>query len=118
MMAARDALIKNLTTYQDQSGVRVVLVFDGQGARVSEESEPGGIQIFYASAGGTADGVIERLVARYGATRRIMVATNDNLVRQTAITFGATLCLSSDQLKSTLETAERDFTRQTRGYRR
>ncbi len=55
MMAARDALIKRLTAYQDQSGVRVVLVFDGQGARVTEESEPGGIQIFYAPAGRTAE---------------------------------------------------------------
>ncbi len=62
--------------------------------------------------------MIERLVARYGATHRITVATYDNMVRQTAITFGAALCLSAEQLKATLEAAERDFTRRTRGYRR
>ena len=118
MMAARDALIKHLTAYQDQSGVQVVLVFDGKGARVSEETEPGGIQVFYAPGGHTADAIIERLVAKYGTTHRITVASSDNMVQQTAITFGAASCLSVEQLKGVLEAAEKDFARQMRGYRR
>ena len=118
MMAARDALIKRLTAYQDHSGISVVLVFDGRGAQVAEETEPGGIQVFYAPADRTADGIIERLVAKYGTSHRITVATSDNMVQQTSITFGATLCLSAEQLRTTLEAAERDFSKQLRNYRR
>ena len=118
MMAARDALIKRLTAYQDQSGISIVLVFDGKGAQTTDETEPGGIQIFYAAADRTADAIIERLVAKYGTTHRITVATSDNMVQQTAITFGAASCLSAEQLRSTLEAAERDFSKQLRNYRR
>ena len=88
MSSARDALVRVLTAYQDQSGRRVVLVFDGQGARVSEEAESSdGIQIFYAPAGSTADQIIERLVAKYAGTFRLIVASSDRMVEQTAFSF-------------------------------
>ena len=119
MSSARDALVSVLTAYQDQSGVRVVLVFDGQGARVSEEAVGrDGIQIFYAPAGSTADGVIERLVAKYAATYRITVASSDRLVEQTVFTFGAASCVSAEGLKSVLAASEREFERRARDYRR
>ncbi len=118
MMAARDALIKRLTAYQDQTGVRVVVIFDGQGAQVTEDTETGGIQIFYAPGDRTADEILERLVAKYGTTHRITVASSDNMVQQTAITFGAASCLSVEQLKGMLEGVERDFSKQLRNYRR
>ena len=119
MSSARDALVQTLTAYQDQSGVRVVLVFDGQGARVSEEAVGrDGIQIFYAPAGSTADGVIERLVAKYAAVYRLTVASSDRLVEQTAFSFGAASCVSAEGLKSLLTAAERDFERRAKGYRR
>ena len=35
---ARDALIKKLRDYQDWTGVRVVVVFDGKGRKVSQTS--------------------------------------------------------------------------------
>ena len=50
---------------QDMTGQRVVVVFDGTGRRLTEEREDGGIQVFYADAGQTADSVIERLAAKY-----------------------------------------------------
>ncbi len=119
MGAAREALVRTLTEYQDSSGVRVVLVFDGQGARVSEEQEGrDGIQIFYARAGQTADAVIERLVAKYAAAYRITVATSDRLEAQTAISFGAALCVSAEGLRETLAAAGRDFARRARHYQR
>ncbi len=118
MAAARDSLIKTLTDYQDQSGVQVVLVFDGQGARTSEESEPDGIQVFYAPAGRTADEIIERLVAKYAATRRLIVATSDGLEQQTAISFGAAGCVSAEGLRDVLASAAREFERRAKGYRR
>ncbi len=119
MGAAREALIRTLTDYQDQSGVRVVLVFDGQGARATEDPEGrDGIQIFYAAADQTADAVIERLVAKYAATHRLTVATSDRLEAQTAISFGAALCVTAEGLRDVLATAGRDFERRVRDYRR
>ena len=118
MMAARDALIKHLTAYQDQSGVRVVLVFDGKGAKIAEETEPGGIQVFYAPADRTADSIIERLVAKYSAAHRLTVASSDGLVQQTSLTFGAELCLTAEQLRTTLDAAGRIFEREIKGHRR
>ena len=118
MASARDALIKTLTAYQDQSGVRVVLVFDGQGARAAEESEPDGIQVFYAPAGRTADEIIERLVARYAGTCRLTVATSDGLEQTTALAFGAAGCVSAEGLRDVLASAEREFERRAKMYRR
>lgn len=119
MAAARDALIKRLTDYQDQSGVRVVLVFDGRGARTTEEpTSTDGIQVFYAPAGRTADAVIERLVARYAAEHRLTVATSDGLEQQTVLTFGAAGCVSAEGLRGVLAAAEREFDRRAREHRR
>ena len=119
MAAAREALVKLLTDYQDQSGVRVVLVFDGRGVRTSEEAaSPDGIQVFYASADRTADSVIERLVAKYAADYRITVATSDHLEQQTAISFGAAGCVSAEGLRDVLAAATREFERRARDYRR
>ncbi len=87
--SARETLVKQLTEYQDFTGVHVAVVFDGQGGKVTEETEPGGIQVFYSGAGQTADDVIERFVATYGKENEITVATDDMLEQQTAITFGA-----------------------------
>ncbi len=117
---ARDALVKRLTDYQDHSGVRVVVVFDGQGggSRASEATEPGGIQVFYAPSGRTADDFVERLVAKYGEVHEISVATDDRLVEQTAISFGAQHCLSAERLRDLLDTAERDFSRRLRQVQR
>src|ERR1700722_17328486 len=78
-IVAREALIKLLTGYQDFTGIHVAVVFDGQGCKVSEETEPGGIQIFYSGSGETADDVIERMVAKYGSHHEITVATDDML---------------------------------------
>ena len=118
MVSARDALIKALTDYQDQSGVRVVVVFDGQGARATEDSEPGGIQVFYAPSGRTADGIIERLVAKYAATHRLVVATSDGLEQTTALAFGAAGCVSAEGLRDMLAGAEREFNRRAKEFRR
>jgi hypothetical protein len=49
-LLAREELVRRLTDYQDATGVRVVVVFDGKGARASSEKMPGGIQVFYSGA--------------------------------------------------------------------
>src|SRR5258708_7385952 len=89
MALARDELVKLLTAYQDASGVRVVVVFDGQGQELGDATAPGGIQIFYSATGQTADTIVERLVAKYAGQHEITVATSDHMEQQTATTFGA-----------------------------
>ena len=108
--SARETLVKQLTEYQDFTGVHVAVVFDGKGVRVSEETAPGGIQVFYSGAGQTADDVIERFVAHYGKENDITVATEDMLERQTAVTFGAQ-CLSAEGLRDLLDGTQKDLAR-------
>ena len=113
--AARDALIKALIDYQDGSGTHVVVVFDGKGAKPTEERGP--IQVFYSPAGKTADDLIERLVAKYGTLHHLTVATNDRMEQQTAITFGAVSCVSAEGLRGMLESAERELGRRLKAHR-
>jgi hypothetical protein len=86
---AREAVVKALTEYQDASGVHVVAVFDGKGARANEATEPGGIQVFYSGVDQTADDIIERLVAKYAGRHQITVVTSDHLEQMTVNAFGA-----------------------------
>lgn len=115
--AARETLVRQLTAYQDATGVRVVAVFDGRGEKASDASEPGGIQIFYSSAGQTADDIVERLVAKYAQQHELLVATDDSLERQTAISFGADV-VSTDHLRGLLSDAAAELTRRIGTHRR
>jgi predicted RNA-binding protein with PIN domain len=108
--AARDELIRRLTRYQDATDIRVVAVFDGRRDQQNEATEPGGIQVFYSKVGQTADAIIERLCAKYARQHDIVVATDDNMERQTALTFGAST-VSSEMLRTLLEDAEKDLHR-------
>jgi predicted RNA-binding protein with PIN domain len=101
---AREALSQRLRHYQDWTGVHVVVVFDGQGARVSASADPHDIQIFYSRQGQTADAIIERLASKYAERFRIVVATSDNLERETASACGAE-CISPEGLREMLEEA-------------
>jgi predicted RNA-binding protein with PIN domain len=114
--AARDELVRRLTQYQDSTGVRVVAVFDGRSDQQNEVSEPGGIQIFYSKAGQTADAIIERLCAKYAKQHDIVVATDDHMERQTALTFGAST-VSSEMLRTLLDAAARDLHRRIEKHR-
>ncbi|HEX8281734.1 MAG TPA: NYN domain-containing protein, partial [Chthoniobacterales bacterium] len=71
---ARDALARQLRDYQDWTGVRVVVVFDGKGSAVDASAEPGEIQIFYSRAGQTADSIVERLASKYASQFNLLVA--------------------------------------------
>lgn len=98
---ARDSLAKQLRDYQDWTGVRVVVVFDGKGDKVGHIAEPGEIQIFYSRNGQTADSIVERLASKYGADFNLLVATDDYLEQETASACGAE-CISADALRSLL----------------
>jgi predicted RNA-binding protein with PIN domain len=99
---AREALVKDLRHYQDWTGVHVVVVFDGRGERVSEQSDPHDVQIFYARRDQSADAIIERLASKYASQFDVTVATSDSLEKETVNACGA-LCLSPDGLRKLLE---------------
>ena len=101
---AREALAKRLRDYQDWTGIRVVVVFDGKGTDVSAHADPHDIQIFYSRKGQTADAVVERLASKYAAECELMVATSDVLERQTVTSFGA-VSISPDTLHEMIEEA-------------
>jgi uncharacterized protein len=101
---AREALTRRLRDYQDWTGVRVVIIFDGKGAKVSATSAPGDVQIFYSRSGQTADAVIERLASKYSARFDLMVATSDSMERQTVHASGARW-ISPDMLRRFMEEA-------------
>jgi predicted RNA-binding protein with PIN domain len=86
---ARDALIKQLRDYQDWTGVRVVVVFDGKGTKSSAASEPGEVQIFYSRSGQSADAIVERLASKYAKRFELMVATSDSMEAETVQACGA-----------------------------
>ena len=109
--AARDQLARRLTTLQDLTGERVVLVFDGQRETI-EKSEQAidDIQVFYSPQGATADALIERLVGKYAPDREITVASRDRAVLDTCSALGA-LAISATALLERVEAAEADLRR-------
>jgi predicted RNA-binding protein with PIN domain len=101
---AREALIKRLRDYQDRTGTRVVVVFDGKGERITETAHPGDVHVFYSRRGQTADAIIERLASKYAGRFDLSVATSDYLEQQTVNASGAT-CISLETLRQLIEEA-------------
>src|SRR5438034_8698053 len=101
---ARESLIKQLRDYQDWTGVRVVVVFDGKGRKVGASSDPGDVQIFYSRSGQSADAIIERLASKYADRFDLTVATSDSMERQTVHASGAE-CISPEALRRLVEEA-------------
>ena len=104
-IAARQELIRRMTSYQDVTSEHVVLVFDGKGETVKPDHEKDGIQVFYSPAGITADQIIERLAGKYADQRRLTVASRDRGVLDTCSSFGANT-ISAKALHELLERAQ------------
>jgi len=101
---AREALIKRLRDYQDWTGVRVVVVFDGKGRKIEATSDPADVQVFYSRTGQTADAIVERLASKYAKRFELMVATSDFLEAETVQACGAEW-ISPEGLRSLLISA-------------
>lgn len=101
---AREALLKQLRNYQDWTGVRVVVVFDGKGKNVETTTDPGEVQIFYSRKGQSADAIIERLACKYTEHFELTVATSDLLEAETVRACGAE-CISPEGLRGILSSA-------------
>ena len=104
---AREALIKCLRDYQDWTGVRVVVVFDGKGRKIEATSDPADVQIFYSRTGQTADAIIERLASKYARQFELTVATSDSMEGETVGACGAEW-ISSEALRGILSSARRN----------
>jgi len=104
---AREALIKQLRDFQDWTGMRVVVVFDGKGRRVEGTSEPGDVQVFYSRSGQSADAIIERLASKYAKRFELMVATSDSMEGETVEACGAEW-ISPEALRAILSSARRN----------
>ena len=107
---AREQLLQRMRHYQDMSGERVIVVFDGTQSRTSEDRETSGLQIFYAEAGKTADSIIERLVAKYAGQHPMRAATADGMIRETVSAFGGTW-ISPETLRTICDEAEGEMRR-------
>lgn len=114
---AREQLIARLTGYQDATGIRVVIAFDGQGKKNTSEKRPSGVQVFFSASKKTADDILERLVAKYSGEHDMTVASNDRMVAQTVITFGGT-AISVESLRDDLERVDEDIARRIRALRK
>jgi len=99
--------MKDLRNYQDWTSIRVAVVFDGSGDRLSAISDPHDIQIFYARRNQSADAIIERLASKYADRFEITVATSDSLVAETVNASGA-FSISPDALRKRLDALEKD----------
>ena len=100
----REALIKQLRDYQDWTGVRVVVVFDGKSKKVEATSDPTDVQIFYSRSGQSADAIIERLASKYAKRYELVVATSDSMEAETVHARGAEW-ISPDGLRGLLANA-------------
>ena len=101
---AREALTKRLRNYQDWTGVRVIVVFDGKAPKISTTLDPHDVQIFYSRDGQTADAIILRLASKFAGKFNLTVATSDSMERQTVYASGAE-CISPEALREVLEEA-------------
>lgn len=105
--SAREELIRQLSRLHDSGKWKVTLVFDGQ--RGGKDERPhDSMAILYASAGQTADSVIERIVQVHSGRGEIGVVTADH-AEMTAVESLGAFGFSPDWLQNELLAAEREI---------
>jgi len=116
---ARARLSQAVRILHDLEQVRVTIVFDGRGSKLSVE-QPAGHATFahiYTPAGTTADDVIAQLVGHARVPADCLVATDDRGERQAIESLGAA-ALSSADLAGWIKRAELRQGSQVRERRR
>src|SRR5437870_215951 len=75
--AAREALARVLTRYQDATGTPITIFFDGAGSpRHTPKPDPAShVEVLYSKAGQTADEMIERAAYRYQPFGEVLAVT-------------------------------------------
>ncbi len=94
--SARESLIAALANYSAYQAYETWAVFDayGQATPASQQVITPHLSVHYTGFGQTADSYIERACAKFRNdarkfTQRLIVATSDNVHRQTVIGYGA-----------------------------
>jgi len=97
--SARDQLADEVKSIHDAEGLHLALVLDSQNERLQVEHPFGknSFEFVYAPADVSADGVIERMVARIKNPSDSTVVSNDRMVRESARASGA-LAIRPDEL--------------------
>jgi predicted RNA-binding protein with PIN domain len=88
--AARDALIRQLTLYQDATGTPVTIFFDGAslpGGRPTASNSTA-VEVLYSRKGQTVDQMIERAAHRFAPYGEVLAVTDDQAERETVISLG------------------------------
>ena len=99
--AARDALIWQLTLYQDATGTPVTVFFDGSSLRTGKPiaSNSTEIEVLYSRKGQTADQMIERAVHRFAPYGEVLAVTDDRAERETVISLGGSAASCSNFIR-------------------
>jgi len=89
--AARDQLAQTVRSIHDAEGVRIALVLDSsqEGLQVEHPYQVKTFEYVYAPSDLSADGVIERMVARIKNSADATVCSNDRMVRESTRANGA-----------------------------
>lgn len=97
--AARDQLAEMVRSIHDAEGVRVAVVLDSrqEGLQIEHPYKVKSFEFVYAPADVSADGVIERMVARVQNPDETTVVSNDRMVRESTRAAGA-LALRPEEL--------------------
>lgn len=86
---ARQALLARLRSHRFLRGDEIIVVFDGDGDRVTTE-EIGGIRVIFSKAGEPADLAILQLADSAPADMPVLVLSEDLEVRQEVVRRGGT----------------------------
>lgn len=88
---ARDLLAERVRSIHDVEGVHLVIVLDSPNNRFEVEHPYGkkSFEFVYALSEVSADGAIERMLARVSNPGEVTVVTNDRMIRESAYVHGA-----------------------------
>ena len=87
---AKALLIKMAEQIHDHEGHQVSLVFDGQGRQIQIEYplRNDRFSVIHSPSSMSADGVIERMLSRSRQADRLIVISNDRMIRDAALGCG------------------------------
>lgn len=120
--SAREALVQQLTHYQDAIGVPVTIFFDGSGAppgTPKAHSTPQ-LEVLFSGKGQTADDLIERAAYRFQEYGEVLAVTDDSAERNLVLHMGglAESCANFIQtVEATLSGLAEDVERHNRQER-
>ncbi len=88
---AKGQLLKLAQCLHDEEGSQVTVVFDGQGNRLQVEHPVRGdsFTVVHSTSQLSADGVIERMLSRARHADRLIVVSDDRMIRDAALACGA-----------------------------